>query len=116
MLACMGEYNALLAQAGVLVDLSGLQGSKQGFRVAFKGGRKMVLDGPFTETKELIAGYWIIDVKSRQEALDWAMQAPNPYGEADGYIEVRRFFELEDFTPGPEVDKAKELEFPGKRS
>ena len=98
--ACMGAYNEELAKAGVLVDLSGLQGSAHGMRIRFDGGKKTVIDGPFTESKELIAGYWIINVKSPEEAREWALKAPNPApdGEA-GEIELRRFFEMEDFEP-----------------
>jgi hypothetical protein len=69
-----------------------------------------VIDGPFTESKELIAGYWIIQVKSREEAIEWAKRAPNPYGEdGEGDIEIRQFFEVEDFAPSEAIDRAKEL-------
>src|SRR5579863_1545428 len=100
LLAAMGKYNEELMKAGVLVDLSGLQPSSKGARVKFSGGKRTVIDGPFAETKELIAGYWIIKVKSRQEAIEWAMRAPAPFGEGrDGEIELRQFFEMEDFAP-----------------
>jgi len=80
LLMAMGKYNEELAKAGVLVDLSGLQPSSKGFRIKFSGGKSTVIDGPFTETKELIAGYWIINVKSREEAVEWAKRIPAPFG------------------------------------
>src|ERR1700757_3320864 len=100
LLAAMAKYNEELMKAGVLVDLSGLQPSSKGARVRFSGGKRTLIDGPFAETKELIAGYWIIQVKSREEAIEWAMRVPAPHGEnADGEIEIRQFFELEAFGP-----------------
>src|ERR1700733_8161922 len=81
LLSAMGKYNEELMKAGVLVDLSGLQASSKGGRVRFSGGKRTVVDGPFAETKELIAGYWIINVKSREEAIEWAIRVPNPAGE-----------------------------------
>jgi hypothetical protein len=112
--ACMGAYNEELSKAGVLVDLSGLQSSAHGMRIRFDGGKKTVLDGPFTESKELIAGYWIINVKSPEEAREWALKAPNPAPDGEtGEIELRRFFEPEDF-PSELVESVKELDYPGK--
>jgi hypothetical protein len=111
----MQVFNEQLAAAGVLIDLSGLQASSKGLRVRFAGGKKTVLDGPFTETKELIAGYWIINVSSPEEAREWALKAPCPAADGeDGEIELRRFFELEDFAPADAIEKMLELEFPGK--
>src|SRR6059036_2600152 len=81
LLSAMGKYNEELMKAGVLLDLAGLQPSSKGARIKFSGGKRTVVDGPFTETKELIAGYWIIQVKSREEALEWAKRVPNPHGE-----------------------------------
>ena len=78
LLTAMGKYNQELMKAGVLLDLSGLQPSSKGARVIFSGSKKTVVDGPFTESKELIAGYWIIQVKSLEEAIEWAKRAPNP--------------------------------------
>jgi len=92
------------------VDLSGLQPSSKGARIQFSGGKRTLVDGPFAETKELIAGYWIINVKSRQEAIDWAMRAPAPHDNGSGEIELRQFFELEDFAPSEAIDRARELE------
>jgi hypothetical protein len=112
----MGAYNEQLANAGVLVDLSGLQATSQGARIRFSGGKRTLIQGPFDYSSDLVAGYWIINVKSPEEALEWAMKAPNPgFGDADGEIELRRFFEMEDFEPSAALDKAMELEFPGKR-
>jgi hypothetical protein len=107
----MGRYNEELAKAGVLLDLSGLQPSSKGWRVRFSGGKRTVIDGPFTETKELIAGYWLIQVKSREEAIEWAKRAPAPHGDGqESEIEIRQLFELEDFAPSPAIDQARELE------
>lgn len=113
LLAAMAKYNEELMKAGVLVDLSGLQSSAKGARVRFRGGETSVIDGPFAETRELIAGYWVIDVKSRQEAIEWARKVPPPHGpDQECEIEIRQFFELEDFVPSAAVDHHKEV---GKR-
>jgi hypothetical protein len=111
MISAMTAYNEELQKAGVLRDLTGLQPSSKGARVRFSGAKRTVVDGPFAETKELIAGYWLIEVKSRQEAIDWALRAPNPHGEgAEAEIEVRQLFELEDFGESEAIDRARELE------
>lgn len=111
LLAAMGEYNKELMQAGVLVDLSGLQPTSKGARVKFSGGKTTVIDGPFAETKELIGGYWIIDVKSKAEAIEWAKRVPAPHGEGqEAEIEVRQFYEFTDFLPGKAVQEARQLE------
>ena len=100
LLAAMGRYNAELIKAGVLLDAGGLQGSSKGARVRFSGGTTQVIDGPFAETKELIAGYWVIRVNSKQEALEWARRIPAPHGACvDSEVEVRQFFEMGDFGP-----------------
>jgi hypothetical protein len=109
LLAAMGKYNEELMKAGVLVDLSGLKPTSQGARVKSSGEKRTVIDGPFAETKELIAGYWIIKASSLAEAISWATRAPNPALEGDGEIEIRPFFEMEDFAPGPAVDRAVEM-------
>jgi hypothetical protein len=110
LLTAMGKYNEELMKAGVLVDLSGLQPSSKGARIKFSGGKRTVIDGPFAETKELIGGYWIIKVKSREEAIEWAKRAPAPHGEGqESEIELRQFFEMEDFAPSEAVDRAVEL-------
>jgi hypothetical protein len=112
MLTKMGKFNEELVNAGVLVDATGLQASSKGTRVKFaKDGKVSVIDGPFAETKELIAGYWVINVKSLQDAIDWAKKSPNPHGDgAETAIEIRQFFEMEDFGESPAVDDARKLE------
>ena len=112
LLSAMGKYNEELMKAGVLLDLAGLQPSSKGTRIKFSGGKKTIVDGPFAETKELIAGYWIIQVKSRDEALEWAKRAPAPHeGNAgEGEIEIRQFFDLEDFAPSDAIERHRELE------
>ncbi len=93
-----------------MIDGAGLQPSSKGFRVRYSGGKPAIIDGPFAETKELIAGYWLIQVKSRQEAVEWAKRIPAPHGkDADGEIEVRQLFEQEDFRPSEAVNQAFEL-------
>ena len=100
LIAAMGRYNEELAKAGILLDAAGLQASSKGARVKFSpDGKKTLVDGPFTESKELIAGYWIIQVKSPEEAREWAKRAPSPHPGAECEIELRRFFEMEDFPP-----------------
>ena len=111
LLSDMGKFNEQMSKAGILLDYGGLQSSSKGFRVKFKGGKVSVVDGPFAEAKELIAGFWFIDVKSREEAVEWARRVPAPHGpDHDGEIEVRQFFELDDFEPSPAIDRARELE------
>jgi len=107
----MVGFHEEMAKAGVLVDGAGLKRSADGWRIRYdKSGKRTLVDGPFTETKELVAGYTIIDVKSREEALAWTKRFPNPSldgGAAE--IEVRPFIPLEDFGEGPGVQKAREL-------
>jgi hypothetical protein len=111
LISAMTKYNEELVKAGVLLDGAGLQPSSKGFRVRYPGGKPTIIDGPFAETKELIAGYWIIKVNSREEAVAWAKRIPAPHGkDADGEIEVRQFFELEDFAPSEAIDEARKLE------
>lgn len=110
LIAEMATYHEELAKAGVLVDGAGLQASAKGFKIKYSGNKRTVVDGPFTETKEMIAGYTIINVKSREEAVEWAKRFPNPHGEgAETEIEVRRFFELDDFAPSEAVDRHREI-------
>lgn len=110
LLAEMAAYHEELARAGVLVDASGLQRSSAGWRVRYAGPKRTVVDGPFAETKELIAGYTVIQVKSREEALDWSRRFPNPTLDGgDCEIEVRRMFDLEDFGAGEAVDRFREI-------
>jgi hypothetical protein len=110
LMATMADYHEQLVKAGILVDASGLQPSAKGWRVKYSGGKRTVIDGPFAEAKELVAGYTIIKVSSREEALDWARRFPNPVGEGgQGEIEVRQLFELEDFAPGDAVERFREM-------
>jgi len=111
LLAAMATYHEELARAGVLLDATGLQPSSKGWRVHYSGGKQTVVEGPFAETKELIAGYTLIQVRSREEAMEWARRFPAPFGEqAEGEIEVRQLFQLDDFEPGPQVERFRELE------
>ena len=96
MLAAMGKYNEQLAKAGIVLELAGLKPSSAGARVRFSGDKRTVIDGPFAETKELIAGFWILQCKSLEECVEWVKRCPNPHPE-DGEIEIRPFFELSDF-------------------
>jgi hypothetical protein len=99
LLAEMGRFNEELARAGVLLAAEGLKASSKGARVRFVGKDRVVTDGPFTETKELVAGYWLWKVKSLQDAIDWVKRCPNPMPEMEGEIEIRPVFEPEDFSP-----------------
>ena len=108
MIAKMATYHEELQKAGALVDASGLQASSKGWRIKYSGGKRTFIDGPFTETKELVAGYTIIKAKSRQEAIEWTKRFPNP-GNEDGEIEVRQIFELEDFEPSEAIERFREL-------
>ena len=96
LLADMGKYNEELVKAGVLLAGEGLHPTSKGVRVRFAGSNRTVIDGPFTETKELIAGFWLIQVKSREEAIEWVKRCPNP-SEGETEIEIRQVFEAEDF-------------------
>ena len=109
LLSAMMKYNEELSKAGVLLDLAGLHPTSKGARIRYSGDKVAVIDGPFAETRELIAGYWLIQVKSRQEAIDWGKRIPNPYGE-DGEVELRQLFELDDFEPSESIEKAREIE------
>jgi hypothetical protein len=97
----MGKFNEELVKAGVMLAGDGLQPSSKGARIRFSGGKRSVVDGPFPETKELIAGYWIIQVKSKEEAIEWMKRCPQPHAE-DCEIELRQIFEPADFTMTPE--------------
>ena len=102
----MGKYNEQLHKAGVLLALDGLTPPSMGARVTFKAGKSKVTDGPFTEAKEVVGGYWIIQVKSREEALEWASRIP---GKDNEMVEVRRMFEITDFDP--EIQKEIQKKF-----
>ncbi|AKU92610.1 YciI family protein [Vulgatibacter incomptus] len=104
LLTDMGKYNEELVKAGVIVAGEGLRPSSTGKRVVFSGGKKAVVDGPFAETKELVAGFWLWEVKSMEEALEWARRCPNPMPGEEAILEIRPVVEAEDFgealTPG----------------
>jgi hypothetical protein len=99
MIEAMGKFTAELARAGVLLAAEGLHPSSKGVRVEFRGKERIVSDGPFAETKELIAGFWLWQVKSMEEALDWLRRCPNPYNESGREVEVRPVFSPEEFAP-----------------
>lgn len=109
--AAMQKYNEAAAKAGVLLAAEGLTASSKGARVKFSGDKRTVIDGPFTESKELIAGFSIIKVKSREEALEWVSHAPNFFPTGEGVVEIRKLMDVEDFgdgfTPNPEIAKVK---------
>jgi hypothetical protein len=116
LIAEMTAFHQELAKAGVLVDGSGLQASSKGWRIYYDGDKRSVTDGPFPETKELIAGYTIIQVKSREEALELSRRYPNPSGQGGiAQIEVRQFFELEDFPPSESIDHLREMGIGGAK-
>lgn len=110
LLAAMGKYNEELAKAGVMLAGEGLQASSKGARVRFTGEKRTVIDGPFAETKELIAGYWMWQCKSLAEAIEWAKRCPNPHPGNESEIEIRQVFEAEDFGEEftPELRKQEE--------
>ncbi|HEV7838374.1 MAG TPA: YciI family protein [Gemmatimonadaceae bacterium] len=97
LLADMGKYNEELVKAGVMLAGEGLQASSKGARVRFSGTKRTVFDGPFPETKELVAGYWLFQVKSLEEAVEWVKRCPNPFPNGESEIEIRQVFEAEDF-------------------
>jgi hypothetical protein len=108
LLGAMAKFNEEMVKAGVMLDGNGLQPSSKGARIRFNGSQRTVIDGPFAETKELIAGYWMIQVKSKQEAIDWIKRCPNPH-EGESEIEIRQVFELEDFGQSPAVEHHREI-------
>ena len=105
LLAEMARYNEEMVKAGVMLAGEGLQASAKGARVRFAGGKSTVVDGPFAETKELVAGFWLIQVKSKAEAIEWARRVPF----VDGEIEIRQVFELEDFGQSDAIDRHAQL-------
>jgi hypothetical protein len=109
LLAEMGKFNEELVKAGVLLAGEGLHPSSRGARVKFSAGKRTVIDGPFTEAKELIAGFWLWQVKSKEEAIEWVKRCPNPTG-TEAEIEIRQVFELDDFGPAltPELREQEE--------
>jgi hypothetical protein len=106
----MAVFHEELAKAGVLLDASGLQPSSKGWKVRYAGDKRTVIDGPFAEAKELIAGYTLIQAKSREEAMEWSKRFPNPAGKGGACeIEVRQLFSLEDFEPNPAIERFREI-------
>jgi hypothetical protein len=111
MLTDMAKYHEELQKAGVLLDASGLQASAKGWRIKYSGQKRTLVDGPFAEAKELIAGYTMIQVKSKDEAMEWARRFPNPALDGtEGEIEVRQLFELDDFGPSEAVERFRKLD------
>jgi hypothetical protein len=109
-IARMATYHEELAKAGALLDASGLQASSKGWRIKYSGDKRTFVDGPFAETKELIAGYTMIKAKSKEEAIEWTKRFPNPAVDGkQGEIEVRQLFELEDFGPSEAVERFREM-------
>ena len=110
LVAAMGKYNEEMAKAGVLLAAEGLQASSKGARVRFSGGKRTVTDGPFVETKSLVAGFWMIQVKSKQEAIEWVKRCPEPHAGGEAEIEIRQVFEAADFPPEifPPEEREKE--------
>jgi len=105
----MGKFNEEMVKAGVMLDGNGLQPSAKGARVRFSGDKRTVIDGPFTETKELVAGYWLLQCKSLAEAVEWIKRCPNPHM-VDSEIEIRPLFELEDFGEGEAIERHRRLD------
>ena len=108
LLGAMAKFNEEMIKAGVMLDGNGLQQSSKGARVRFEGNKRTVIDGPFAETKELVAGYWILQVKSKAEAIEWIKRCPNPHN-VDSEIEIRQLFELEDFGDSDAVEHHRRL-------
>lgn len=109
LLGDMAKFNEEMVKAGVMLDGNGLQPSAKGARVEFKGAKRTVTDGPFAETKELVAGYWILQCKSLAEAVEWIKRCPNPHN-VDSHIEIRQLFELEDFGDSDAVEHHRKLQ------
>jgi hypothetical protein len=111
LLAAMGKFNEELVKAGIMLAGDGLHPSSKGARIRFeKGGKRTLIDGPFAETKELIAGYWMLQVKSKAEVIEWMMRCPATQEDGSGEIEIRQVFELEDFAPGDAIDHHRKLQ------
>jgi hypothetical protein len=112
----MADYHEALMKAGMLIDGSGLQPSSKGWRIKYDGEKRTVVNGPFAETRELVAGYTLIQAKSREEALEWTKRFPNPAGRGRHCeIEVRQLFELEDFGEGEQLERFREMEMSGAK-
>ena len=109
LLEAMAAFNETMVKAGIMLDGAGLRPSSAGARVKFSGDKKTVINGPFAETKELLAGYWIIEAASLEEAIDWFSRAPNPAIVGDGEIEIRPFFEMQDFGESDAIDHHRKV-------
>ena len=111
LMAAMADFHEELSKAGVLLDASGLQPSRKGWRIHYEdGGKRTVIDGPFANSRELIAGFTTIQVRSREEAMEWSRRYPNPVGDGQPtVIEVRQLYELDDFTPGEQVERFRDM-------
>jgi hypothetical protein len=99
MLEAMGKFNEEMVRAGVLLDGNGLHPTSKGCKIRFNGATRTVVDGPFAEAKEIVAGYWIIEVKSKEEAIEWIKRSPNPFPEGESEVEIRQVYAPEDFAP-----------------
>jgi hypothetical protein len=108
LLSAMGKFNEEMVKAGIMLDGAGLKPSSQGARVVFDGDKRTVIDGPFAETKELVAGYWIIQVKSKAQAIEWMKRCPNPHNDG-GVLEIRPLYELEDFGESAGVEQHRRV-------
>ncbi len=116
LMAAMADFHEELTQAGVLLDASGLQPSRKGWRIHYDGQKRTVIDGPFAEAKELIAGFTTIQVRSREEAMEWSRRYPNPVGENESaVIEVRQLYELDDFSPSEQIERFREMNTPSQK-
>jgi hypothetical protein len=116
LIAEMASYHEELAKAGMLLDASGLQSSAKGWRIKYSGAKGTFVDGPFTETKELVAGYTLIQARSREEAIEWTKRFPNPAVDGkEGEIEVRQVFELEDFGPSDAIERFRDMGVSGAK-
>jgi hypothetical protein len=116
LMAEMARYHEELQKAGMLLDASGLQASDKGWRIQYSGAKRTLVDGPFAETKELVAGYTLIKAKSREEAIEWTKRFPNPAGDGKAAeIEVRQLFELHDFEPSAAVERFRKMDVAQER-
>jgi PhnB protein len=111
LIAAMGRYNEEMVKAGVMLSGDGLQPTSKGARVKFSGGKPRVMDGPFTEAKELVAGFSILQVDSKEEAIEWVKRWPQIDGGGEVEIEIRQLYELEDFGPSEAIDRMREVGF-----
>ena len=114
LISAMGKFNEEMIQAGIMVDGGGLRPSKEAKRIAFSGSKRTVIDGPFPETKELAAGYWILECKSLEEVVEWMKRCPNPHSDG-GELEIRPFYDTEDFENAPKQVIEQEKKFRSRK-